>query len=215
MYFPQSQIKTNLYTNGGEFVIKATNKNYIGSYWTTSSGKFYTKKNPQDTPYKELIESKTQSLPPLNTISVSILGLPNTGSIDNFNFDYNTVKSYDLARGIDIYQPQVKKLPTYYFPKPTKDDYNLGAFTRYLCKRTNQEIYIEISKDTYEGLVKANPEYLFSLYTPFKLNWTLTGESKEQVAKTNFEVTTLTEQRLKFRGLVKYFKFYSQFYQAR
>ena len=51
MYFPQSQIKTNLSTNGGEFVTLSTNENYIGPYWSTSSGKYYTKKNPQDTPY--------------------------------------------------------------------------------------------------------------------------------------------------------------------
>ena len=66
MYYPQSQIKTNLYTNGGEFVVKSTDQNYVGSYWKTSSGQFFSKKNPQDIPYEELIESIIQ--PQLFTI---------------------------------------------------------------------------------------------------------------------------------------------------
>jgi hypothetical protein len=53
MYFPQSQIKTNLYTNGDEFVVKSTDQNYVGSYWKTSSGQFFSKKNPQDIPYED------------------------------------------------------------------------------------------------------------------------------------------------------------------
>jgi len=212
MYYPQSQIKTNLYTNGGEFVIKATNKNYVGPYWTTSSGQFFTKKTPQDTPYEELIKSTTTIIPP-NYSSVSILGIKNTGSIDDSRFDYDTVKAYDLARGIDIYNPKIKKTPQYYFPQPTQDDYNLGSFTRYLCKRTNQNIYIEINKDTYNGLKDSNPAFLFSLYTPFTITWTLTGPSMEEVEKINLQVTSLKEQQLKFRGLVKYFKYYNQFYK--
>jgi hypothetical protein len=78
MYFPQSQIKTNLYTNGDEFVVKSTDQNYVGSYWKTSSGQFFSKKNPQDIPYEELIESITQPQPPEDQISTSILNFTNT-----------------------------------------------------------------------------------------------------------------------------------------
>ena len=55
MYYPLSQITSNLHTNGGEFVIKNTNTPYVGYYWKTSKGQYFTGKTPQDTPTEELI----------------------------------------------------------------------------------------------------------------------------------------------------------------
>ena len=217
MYYPQSQIRTNLYTSGGEFVVKSTDQNYVGSYWRTSSGQYFSKKNPQDIPYEELIESIIQPQLSEDQISTSILNFTNTNfppDSTTYNFDYNSVRKYDLLRGVDIYKPPIKKIPLYYHPQPTLDDYKLGAFTRYFCKRTNQDIYIEINKETFNGLLNANPEYLFSLYTPFQITWTLTGTSSEEVSKVNLSVVSRIERELKFRGLVRYFKNYSQFYQV-
>jgi hypothetical protein len=48
MYYPKSQITTNLSTNGKEFQIVGTSEYYIGSYFKTSNGRFYTGKTPQD-----------------------------------------------------------------------------------------------------------------------------------------------------------------------
>ena len=211
MYFPQSQIKTNLYTNGGEFVILLTNENYIGSYWSTSSGKYYTKKNPQDTPYEELIKFTPTQL--TDTTVTSILGVQNTGSIEDLSPNYEEVRAYDLARGVDINNPIVQNLPQYFLPTPTEEEYSLGAFTRYLCKRTNQNIYIEINEDTFNGLKDASPEYLFSLYAPFSITWTLTGNTASEVSKINFDVVSQCEKQNGFKGLVKYFKNYSQFFK--
>jgi hypothetical protein len=209
MYFPQSQIKTNLSTNGSEFVTLLTNENYIGSYWSTSSGKYYTKKNPQDTPYEELI--KFAPLPLNNNSSVSILGIQSTGSIENLNPNYETVRAYDLARGVDVNNPEIRLTPQYFLPTPTEKDYSLGAFTRYICKRTNQDIYIEINKDTYNGLKDASSEYLFSLYEPFTITWTISGGSISEISKTNLKSVSLVEKQNKYKGLVRYFKNYSQF----
>jgi histidinol-phosphate aminotransferase len=50
MYYPKSQIKTNLITNGKELVYLSDNQPYSGSYWKTSDGKYYTGKNPNDIP---------------------------------------------------------------------------------------------------------------------------------------------------------------------
>ena len=50
MYYPKSQIKPNLYTNGGEFILSTTKEDYKGNYYTVSNGKKYTGKNPQDKP---------------------------------------------------------------------------------------------------------------------------------------------------------------------
>ena len=47
-YYPKSQIITNLYTDGGEFILSTTGENYIGDYYSTSNGVSYTGKNPKD-----------------------------------------------------------------------------------------------------------------------------------------------------------------------
>ncbi len=211
MYFPQSQIKTNLYTNGGEFVILLTNENYKGSYWSTSSGKYYTKKNPQDIPYEELIKFSPPQL--TDTTVTSILGVQNTGSIEDLSPNYEEVLAYDLARGVDINNPIVQNLPQYFLPTPTEEEYSLGAFTRYLCKRTNQNIYIEINEDTFNGLKDASPEYLSSLYEPFSITWTLTGSTVSEVSKINFDIVSQCEKQNKYKGLTRYFKNYSQFFK--
>ena len=55
MYYPKSQIKTNLYTNGDKFAIASTDEAYTGYYYTVSGNEFYTGKNPNDTPNELLI----------------------------------------------------------------------------------------------------------------------------------------------------------------
>ena len=54
MYYPPSQIITNLYTGGDEYIILSTGENYVGNYYSLSNGKFYTGKNPNDKPNKLL-----------------------------------------------------------------------------------------------------------------------------------------------------------------
>lgn len=211
MYFPQSQIKTNLYTNGGEFAIKSTGVNYKGSYWSTSSGKFYTKKTPQDKPYEEL--TKFKAPPTTDNTVVSISSLSSEDVIDNPNYNYESVRAYDTARGVDINNPEVKLLPQYFLPSPTEKDYNLGSFVRYVCKRTNQNLYIEINKETFTGLKDSKPEYLFSLYTPIQITWTLTGGSISEISKINFDSVSQVSKQNNYKGLVEYFKNYSQFYK--
>ena len=55
-------------------------------------------------------------------------------------------------------------------------------------------------------------DWLWQLYTPFQLLWTISGEEKE-IEKTNYNITLLQEKRLKRRGLQQflrnnYLKFY-------
>ena len=112
----------------------------------------------------------------------------------------------------------ILKLPTSYYPKPTEEDYNLGVFTRYFCVKANEDIYLEISKDTYNALNNQKGDWLWELYTPFQFLWTISGEEKE-VEKTNYNMTIIQEKRLKRRGLTQflrnnYLKFYPSPYNT-
>ena len=219
MYYPKSQIKTGLYTNGGEYAYISTNAEYVGPYWKTSSGQYYTGLSPQDKPADELTPitslSEDQSLSE-DKQSISVLGLDNFGEFENKGYvvDYASVIGYDEAKGNNILNPKPKRIPLYSYPKPTEKEYNVGILTRYFCKKINQNIYIEINKETYDKLVSKDASYSYTLYFPFNLTWTLVGESPEKVADINRNIVSLTERRLKITGLKEYFKNYSQFYQV-
>ena len=55
-YYPKSKIITNLYTNGGEYIIIETNQEYTGYYHKTYDGKFFTGKTPNDPPVNEIVK---------------------------------------------------------------------------------------------------------------------------------------------------------------
>jgi hypothetical protein len=219
MYYPKSQIKTGLYTNGGEYAYASNKAEYVGPYWKTSSGKYFTGLSPQDKPSNELVIitslSEEQSLSE-DKQSISVLGLDNFAEFENqgYSVDYASVIGYDEAKGNNILNPKPKSIPLYSYPKPTEKDYNAGVLTRYLCKKINQNIYIEINKETYDKLVSKDASYSYTLYFPFNLTWTLVGESPEKVANINKNIVALTERRLKITGLAEYFKNYSQFFQV-
>jgi hypothetical protein len=214
MYYPKSQIVTNLYTSGQEYIIKSTSENYIGNYWKTSDGKFFTGKTPEDKNIQELVVarskfSETPSSSPSYTQPVQVdLALTYDSPYVGDNPDlYNekNVLDYAKLKNIDIINPPSLLLPVPFNPQPTQDDYNLGEFTRYFCKKTNELIYIEINKDTYDKLLGQEPTYLWQLYTPFKYQWIISGD-KETVYKTNEQVTTYMITKFKFPAFNKFLK---------
>jgi hypothetical protein len=205
MYIPSNRIKTNLYTNGYEYQIESTGVSYVGFYWKKYTGEIFTGKNPNETPSQNLIPfPQPSNLLPTPSLTTQ---LSTRGNL----FSYLNVKNIDPTT-------LTKNLPTSYYPKPTEDDYNLGVFTRYFCVKANENIYLEISKDTYDALNKQKGDWLWQLYTPFQLLWTISGEEKE-IEKTNYNITLLQEKRLKRRGLQEflrnnYLKFYPSPYSV-
>ena len=204
MYYPKSQIKTNLITNGKELVYLSDNQPYSGSYWKTSDGKYYTGKNPNDTPTFELILAPLPLPEVTSSLQPTVRIIPQEG----------LVNSYLNLKGININNPPVLLVPVYALTIPTPADYTNGAFTRYFCKQNTQNIYLEITQDTLRKLADADTSIDYKSYTPFTLTWTLTGSSKQEVANINLRVTSTTERQLGLRGLTQYFKDYSQYYQA-
>jgi len=203
MYYPLSQIKINLFTiNDQEFIIKSTGNQYAGKYWSTSDGKFFTGEGPQDATSVELIKFNKQSSPingiPLNEVEIAyyptdveaIASNPlDREAFGHYNIsDVKVISNYLQLKNIDISNPPKQKYPASYNPKPTPDDYKLGEFTRYFCKKTNEINYIEINKDTYNGLSQKDPSYVWELFIPIKYQWIISGEEKE-VFKINKNVT--------------------------
>ena len=194
MYYPKSQIKTNLYTNGDEFVYLSNNQPYTGYYYKTSTGQYFTGRTPDDIPSFELIQNLALAETTINRDKSNYSVIINT-DLDN-NSTYNNLISPP---------PPVLISPVYNAPTPTQQDYQTGEFRRYFCKKGNEILYLEIDKETYDKLIVKDPQYQFSLWQPFNLPWLLTG-TQEQVYKVNRNVTILTSQRLQLPQFGRYLK---------
>jgi hypothetical protein len=203
MYYPLSQITTNLYTNGNELMYAYVNDkaSYSGFYWKTSKGEYFTGKTPQDVPTQKLITFEEAAIKKGTTPNSNpILNSPNWEPNDFPIVEYPKYKYTEL------------QTPTYSATLPTQQDYQNTEFRRYFCKKANEIIYLEISKETYDKLVTQDPQILFQLYTPFYLPWTLIGE-REQVYTINRNITELTSVRQKLPMLSEYLKFdFSKYY---
>ena len=193
MYYPQSQIKTNLYTNGSMLVYKSNNNLYIGYYWTTSTGKFFTGKTPSDLPNNELIL--------LNDSSIS--NITSTQEITFNNISSNISTSITTYSKLKPPPQSILYLPTYYLPQPTEQDYQIGEFQRYFVKKTNELIYTEVSKDTHDKISNQDPTYIWQYYIAFSLPWSISGDELT-VAQTNNKIVELTMQRLKLYKFNEY-----------
>jgi hypothetical protein len=96
--------------------------------------------------------------------------------------------------------------PAYNPNTPTPQDYQIGEYRRYFCKKTNEIIYIEINQNTFDKLVAQSQDILWSLYQPFDIPWNLIGV-KEQVATVNRNIVLLTMKNLSLPQFDAYLKF--------
>jgi hypothetical protein len=193
MYYPLSQIISNLYTNGSEFIYLNNKSPYTGYYWKTSTEKYYTGKTPQDLPTEEIIlfDNNKQQTSPISPLSIDAY----------YNQDDVVSIEYLILTNPSPPSP----LPTYSPTIPTQTDYQVGEYRRYFCKKTNEIIYLEINKDTYDKLVNKDSKILYQLYQPFNLPWQLTGD-KSQVFITNKNITELTSKQQKLPMLSEYLR---------
>ena len=216
MYIPKNRIITNLNTEPGEFVYKNTRNQYNGFYWKSYDGKFFTGKTPNDTPVNEIVKLVDNNTITNSNIPTVELYVTLESSLENDVFTESDILNLDYAslKGINLSAPPRKYLPSQYYPTPTQDDYNLGAFSRYFVVKANENVYLEVNKDTYDNINNQSPDWAWELYTPISILWTLIGE-RNTVFITNRNITQLTEQRLKRRGLQEFLKRnYLKFYKT-
>ena len=198
MYYPKSQIKTNLYTNGDQYVVKSTQQPYVGYYWTTSDGKIFTGKTPQDKAIAELI-------PVTNTISEAYSNLTSEAFDYSSTYLNSTISLSDSYSKLNSKLSSPKLLPLSFNPQPTSADYEIGEFTRFFCKKTNETTYTEINQDTYNKLINRDTSYLWQLYIPIKYQWAIKGD-QEKVYNINKNITQYMMVKFKLPMLDKFLK---------
>jgi len=191
MYFPKSQIKSNQYTNGGKLQVKSTGEEYTGYFFSTSQGKYYSGKTPNDTLNEILIPIPSQS---------TVINEQDYPSRDYYvtNFDYYNSKNIPLDR-------IAPRAPIQTLGKPTDKDAQNGFFNRYFVKKGNEFKFIEISKAEYDKFLNQDISVQWQLYTPTKIKWDIEGD-REQVYNGNKTVVSLAEQRQNLPGFTLSFK---------
>jgi hypothetical protein len=187
MYYPKSQIKTNLYTIRDEYALSTTKELYKGYYYEISTGQKFTGKFPKDGPNILLIPYSPEGY---NYTDRALLIQDKISTVSNSTYN----KSLPL-RDLPIFNPTT----------PTQQDYQNNQFTRYFCKKNNELRYLEIDKDTYQKLQSRDPKIAWDLYTPVIVLWQLKG-NKEQVYNSNKGTTISIEQTSNWTGFSQYFQ---------
>ena len=192
-YYPKSQFKTNLYTNGGKYILSTTLEPYIGYYYQTSANTSYTGKTPEDGP--NILLLKEPIIEPNNISPQDIIYNIPTVDIQSISLEYSQLNPQKVNRTIPLSNPTT----------PTQQDQNLGAFQRYFCKKNNELKYLEIDKPTHNKLKSQQQSIAWDLYTPISTLWYIKG-GKEQTYKANKGLVTLIEQKQNWYGFTQWFQ---------
>jgi hypothetical protein len=201
MYYPKSQIKTDLYTNGGEYILSTNGSDYKGYYYETSKGSKFTGKNPEDG--FNILILKPYNPDPLNPDNLSIQIINDQ---PKYNIPYT---DFDTQEYFDKFQTNknkiIRSLPSYNITTPTLNEQNNGVFSRYFCKKNNEFQYIEIAKETYNDLKSKSTKIAWDLYTPLSVLWYIKGDM-EKIYNSNKHSVVLLEQINKWYGFSQYIK---------
>ena len=182
-YYPKSQIKTDLFTNGKEFIRSDNDLPYVGSYWKTSDGSVFSGKTPDDKP------------------TITLLPIPEP--VDQTPL--NTTTEWTVNYPSKIVNKKPGQVPKNHIFQPLPEELVLGQASRYFTKKSNQKVYFEISKDTFRKLSTKSNEILFQLYTPITMIWRLQGNDDE-IFEANLNTAKDIQNRQQLPGFVNSFK---------
>jgi len=199
-YYPKSQVKPNLYTNGGEFTtIRNQTPNqsgdYTGYYFTTSTGKIFTGKSPTDTPNNPLYPVQSIEIPEPSDV-------PRKSNL--ITYDYNE-RNIIYASKNNINTSQTRIIPQFNVTLPTTQDKQRGFLIRYFCKKNNELIYFETSQEDYDRIKSQDPSMAYDLYSAASLRWYIIG-NPPQVANQNISQVNQTSAANGWLGFIQYFQ---------
>ena len=215
-YYPKSQITTNLYTNGKEYFLINTQTSYTGYYYKLSTGKKFTGKTTDEGQGIELTPNTTISgeppLPlseePLNFITTSENKTDAPDNDDEPSYNYNNTLVFIYPKLSDF---QPRALPTSYYPIPTQKEKIIGEYRRYFAKKTNEYLYIEISKETYTKFTSNDPTVASDLYECLFLPWSIRAANSfnfnsPTTETVNRKIVAQIERSNKWYGFTSYFR---------
>lgn len=192
MYIPKSKIQSNLFTNGGEYLLDGVD--YTGRYYLLYNGKAYTGIDQYDGTPQLLVKYTPQ-----NSLTA------NDRVTDDLVFPFERASSTEDYSSITPTVAPLVQAPLQYFSNPSPNEISIGEMIRYFLKRFNDQRFVEVNLETYNGINNKDKKYAWELWIPFEVPWVIKG-SEEEVVKSNKQIVYYTEQRYKVRGLAKFLK---------
>jgi hypothetical protein len=214
MRFPPSQVRSNLTTNGQDFVT-TDGVPYAGFYWELKGKAAYTGKTPESA---KLGDQRLLLPYDDGTFDQTMLGIPFfKESIDNKTIDpYGTISSFTLYEGM-----QSRRIPIATIPQLTDYQKKLIRIKRFFLKRNGTFEYMEIDEATFNH-IENKTIYAWDLYSYKSCYWFINGE--ESNVETANKDTILNIERPKlpvptynepWAGFSQYFnQNYLQYYQG-
>ena len=86
-----------------------------------------------------------------------------------YAYDESMINTYNSIKGINVDNSTARHHPQPYFYTPTEKDYENRHITRYFAKKINNNIYIEIDKDTYSKFKRKDNNVLWESYIIFEM----------------------------------------------
>jgi len=202
MYYPKSQVKPNLYTNGGELVNATTLEDYVGYYYETSNGEKFVGKAPKGNSQILLIPPPLETPEDIKYSNKFIRTIAWQGDADpETYFDEELLNSLTVGKYLAVNAdgiPSVRKIPSPIKGYYTSEDAQKGFYLRYFSKKLNENYYFEISKEDYNLLKSKDPKIAFDLYGYCSLMWSIDNFAANQGN------ASLIEKRKKWVGFEKY-----------
>lgn len=228
-YLPKHYVKTGLTANPGAFIDRATGQPYTGPYYAVATGQFFGGVGPQDPNAKEIIPFGEGEVPAgtqyqqvgiafnLDVINVrpgeSSYDIQNLPSVNYQVYQPQLVNNYTAIKKYQAKDFQPRLLPYGVTPIPDSNDYKVGEYRRYFCKKTNQSTYLELDSQQYTTISTKDPKFFWEQYFVYTLPWALTGE-ESQVYRTNKNIVLERITNLKLFGFDKFLKGdYLKFYK--
>lgn len=206
-YYPPSQIKTNLYTGGAEFVVEKSKQEYIGYYYALSDGTFYSGKNPNNKPNDKLIYSVNNPGDIQQDAEVDAIGA--SGGERNLYilpYQYKTSTKLKFAQN-------PPSSPVEEIVKPTRKQYEIGEYQRYFLKKINELKIIEVNITQFKRYTQKQTNVNYQLYVPFAISWVISGD-RSLAFNSNKGAVERAERNSNILGLISYFaNDYLQYYQ--
>tara|TARA_Y100000592_G_scaffold51428_1_gene81282 strand:- start:83 stop:895 length:813 start_codon:yes stop_codon:yes gene_type:complete len=216
-YVPKNRIRTNLYTSGDKFEVKADGTNYVGFYHSLWNGKFFTGKNQNDKPNNELVKSNNKMNQVWDYEFQDVAYMQYSENYDGPMYNdvvsnFEDVTNYNVLTKTDV--SVTRLFPQQFYPTPTEEDYKLGSFTRYFAVKVNELQYIEVDAKTYKQLKSESNNIVWELYTCFKLQWTISGV-ESNVFDTNRDQVLIEGKKIKRVGFPEFLRNdYLKFYRS-
>ena len=174
MYIPKSKIQSNLFTNGGEYLLNGVD--YTGRYYLLYNGKAYTGIDQYDGTPELLVKYIPQ-----NALTA------NDRVTDGLVFPFERANSTEDYSSINSTIAPLVQAPLQYFSNPSPNEISIGEMIRYFLKRFNDQRFVEVNEETYNSIKNKDKKYAWELWIPFEVPWVIKG-SEEEVVKSNKQI---------------------------